>query len=57
MEDQGDVMDQAVGKLSSSKAQGPKNRCANGKVGKTKKKPSCVEEQYVLYCSLIFFHT
>nr|XP_016930112.1 PAS domain-containing serine/threonine-protein kinase isoform X1 [Drosophila suzukii] len=29
MEDQGDVMDQAVGKLSSSKAQGPKNRCAN----------------------------
>jgi len=36
MEDQGDVMDQAVGKLSSSKAQGPKNRCANGKVGKIK---------------------
>ncbi|XP_017125151.1 PAS domain-containing serine/threonine-protein kinase [Drosophila elegans] len=29
MEDQGDVMDQGAGKLSNSKAQGPRNRCAN----------------------------
>ncbi|XP_016992216.1 PAS domain-containing serine/threonine-protein kinase isoform X1 [Drosophila rhopaloa] len=29
MEDQGEVMDQAAGKLNISKAQGPRNRCAN----------------------------
>jgi len=31
MEDQGDVTDQAAGKLSSSNAQCSRNRCANGK--------------------------